>query len=562
MWHDDPGDEGEDGPAHDAVPDPSARHWRHPSELRNQHALPLPEPSPAVTAGRLDSPLWPVLAVGGVLALAAIGVLGFQAGMRGRTGVDAGTAAPLLPDDAIDARLPVPTPIVDPGATTAPTTTTTIGVRSTQTTHELPAAGAATSWGTASSDLADVVPPVRAQNAPAYGLYPAPGQSDQRLGSFVAVADVVLTSAAAVGDLDTVWLRVERNWVEALVVGVDPMTDLAVLQPVEPDVSLPWLAVASEPIQPGRGVLVGYGDPGNTGDGLVDEGRAHEGSGDDVDGDRPVDDGDPTTSEADDTAAEAERAAAGATGEATDTDDGATTDDPSPDGSTGDDGGDDADRIEEPDADDEDEASDDEVNEDPTSAGGSDPMAAPAERSAKRRADHDWAEASERRGLVYSTTDPLTTTGNRRLHHSIMAVIDPRPGDSGAPLRNRRGELVGLVVAGDAPQVAALPIDRAIATARSLLEFGSGDPAWLGVEIQPSEDGRGLLVSAVADASSAPLLPGDVIVAVDNTPATHPDRLGFAARQAGPGGQLLLTFDRDGRRWTMAIEVGTHPAAP
>ncbi len=552
MWHDDPGDEGEDGPAHRAVPDPSARHWRHPSELRNQHALPLPEPSPVVAGGRFDSPLWPVLALGGVLALAAIGVLGFQTGLRSRTGVDAGTAAPLLPDDAIDARLPVPTPIVGPGATTVPSTTTTIRWSLPPTTNELPAVGPATSWGTAASDLAEVVPPVRAQNAPAYGLYPTPGQSDQRLGSFVAVDDLVLTSASAVGDLDVVWLRVERNWVEAGVVGIDPMTDLAVLQPSEPDVSLPWLSAAAEPIRPGRPVMVGYGDAGPpeetaATDRLLDERGAVAAGGDRTGADADVADPD------------------GGAGDAT-TDDGTTGD-----GTTGGDGidGDDADAAEPGDEPTDDGPTDDGENDDgdesiETAEARSERAAVEAERSAsrQRRADHEWAGASDRRGLVYSTTDPVTTADNRRVHHSIMAVIDPRPGDAGGPLRNRRGELVGLVVAGDAPQVAAVPIDRAIAAARSLLEFGNGDPAWLGVEIQPSTDGRGLLVAAVAEASSGPLRPGDVIVAVDNTPASHPDRVGFAAREAGPGGQLLLTFDRDGRRWTVAVEVGTHPAAP
>lgn len=495
MWHDDEGDE---SAGSGDRPDPSTRHWRHPSELSQQGALPHPDPTPITPATAASVPtVWPLVAVGGCLAIAALGVIGLRTDLDRADSLQAGSvatvaappttsrtaAASAAAEDTIastTSTLPRPRsgPTVgdDLSAWADQTSTLLDPGRPPQTSRP----GAPGGAGTPSGALLDATPLVApAEEAPVYGVYAAPGRDEGQLGSFLMIDDVPITSASSLDGRSTVWLRVETHWLEATLIATDPITDVALLGVVgeTEDATMPTLVLATEPPGIGAPAMVGYGDPDSAiggGSGRSDDdsgiaGRWSAEGDDDATASRHLDQGQP--------------------------DDQATK---------------------------------------------------------------DWVSDSSRRGVIYSLTKPLATDSGHLIHDPIRLTTAPGPTDAGAPVRNRKGEVIGLVADSPITQVAAVPIERVVAAVGWLSQTGVGDPSWLGLTVAAQPDG--LVITAIDQSGPATdLAPGDLIIAVDRQPLFHPDSLAYAARRAGPGEVLELTVDRGNRRRTVAIEVGTIP---
>ncbi len=98
------------------------------------------------------------------------------------------------------------------------------------------------------------------------------------------------------------------------------------------------------------------------------------------------------------------------------------------------------------------------------------------------------------------------------------------PGNSGGPLVNLKGQVVGINEIG-VGLGGAIPGDLAKRSVDEIVKNGSVKRSWLGVELQPllkgmTED-RGVLVAGVIDgspAAKAGLRPGDVLVSFDSRP--------------------------------------------
>ena len=108
----------------------------------------------------------------------------------------------------------------------------------------------------------------------------------------------------------------------------------------------------------------------------------------------------------------------------------------------------------------------------------------------------------------------------------IRANVPVQPGESGAPLLNEKGEVVGILVCGyDYGAVClGLPIRAAEKVRADYLRFGRVRPGWVGVYAKPQggedEDG-GVSVDELASDSPAAksgLENGDVLVRVGQTP--------------------------------------------
>lgn len=144
------------------------------------------------------------------------------------------------------------------------------------------------------------------------------------------------------------------------------------------------------------------------------------------------------------------------------------------------------------------------------------------------------------------------------------------PGNSGGPLVNLAGEVVGIneISVGLA---GAIPADLAHAVAEELARRGEVRRSWLGLDVQPLLQGsgdRGALVSGVvpgSPAEKAGLRSGDRLVAFQGAPVTilHAEELpGFNRRvlETPVGGQVELTVLRDGRELratTTTVERGS-----
>jgi serine protease Do len=148
--------------------------------------------------------------------------------------------------------------------------------------------------------------------------------------------------------------------------------------------------------------------------------------------------------------------------------------------------------------------------------------------------------------------------GRLQLRQAVQANITLRPGNSGGPLADAHGRVIGINAMVLGPGVAiAVPSNT---VERFLFERGPGG-AVLGVAGQPVElaalpEQGGVLVAEVVEGSaaeSAGLMVGDVLLAIDGAPARNGDELLHALGSRGPGEPRRLSFLRGGRRCEVTV---------
>ena len=148
-------------------------------------------------------------------------------------------------------------------------------------------------------------------------------------------------------------------------------------------------------------------------------------------------------------------------------------------------------------------------------------------------------------------------------------------GNSGGPLVNARGEVVGIntAVARDTATSAATNVGFAISAREALPVIealraqSGGDPrteGYLGVELGERRDGgQGAVIQAVQDdtpAAAAGIEVGDLVVAADDAPIDGATGLIAAIRDLAPGDSTTLTILRDGEPLDVTVTLVERPA--
>jgi serine protease Do len=153
------------------------------------------------------------------------------------------------------------------------------------------------------------------------------------------------------------------------------------------------------------------------------------------------------------------------------------------------------------------------------------------------------------------------------------------PGNSGGPLVNLDGEVVGINTAILSRNGAGQGIGFAIPSylvetvATSLRDHGRVVRGYLGIylqELTPElarasrvDVSRGVIVSRVIDdspAADAGLEQGDVIVGLDGSEVTNGGSFRAAIGHRAPGSEIELAVIRDGDERTLEVELGERPA--
>ena len=147
-------------------------------------------------------------------------------------------------------------------------------------------------------------------------------------------------------------------------------------------------------------------------------------------------------------------------------------------------------------------------------------------------------------------------------------------GNSGGPLANMRGEVVGIntaVARGDTNSSAnnigfAISVDEALAVLEQLREQAAGDAraeGFLGVSLEPRTDGGvGSIISNVqsgSPAQEAGIVTGDIVLAVDGEPVNGQAGLVAAIRDRSPGDSVSIELVRNGERLTLTATLVARP---
>lgn len=189
-------------------------------------------------------------------------------------------------------------------------------------------------------------------------------------------------------------------------------------------------------------------------------------------------------------------------------------------------------------------------------------------------------------GIGTTVTAGIVSARGRDLHsgpYDDFIQIDApiNHGNSGGPLVDREGNVVGINTAIYSPNGGsvgvgfAIPSDEAKAVVAKLQKDGSIDHGYLGVQIQPvtkdvadavgmANTGGALVAAVTADtpAAHAGLKAGDIITSVGNETVKTPKDLSRLVADLSPGAKEALGVWRDGKTIDLNVTVGGNEDNP
>jgi len=178
------------------------------------------------------------------------------------------------------------------------------------------------------------------------------------------------------------------------------------------------------------------------------------------------------------------------------------------------------------------------------------------------------------KGREISIYDSDTST--QRVYRNLMqtdAAINR--GNSGGPLLNLKGEVIGINTAVHAQAQGigfAIPINVAKEVLEDLINIGSVQRTWLGISMRNLTeslaaqlrlpDTKGILVVDVFDdspAQKAGIQPWDLIRRIDDRDIYDVEELKEEITKRDPGDELLLTIYRRGEMLLLTVTLGNEP---
>ena len=180
-------------------------------------------------------------------------------------------------------------------------------------------------------------------------------------------------------------------------------------------------------------------------------------------------------------------------------------------------------------------------------------------------------------GFGHTVTSGILSARNRTIGQGpfdgyIQTDAAVNPGNSGGPLFNQRGEVIGIntAVLADARGISfAIPSETARRVTNAIIDGKAPRGAWLGIvsadlreEGGAREDAFGVVIQNLArnsPAVEAGLRVGDVILAVNDTPVRTGADLQKEIARAARGRASRLSVFRGGRAVELAVTLTERP---
>ena len=164
-------------------------------------------------------------------------------------------------------------------------------------------------------------------------------------------------------------------------------------------------------------------------------------------------------------------------------------------------------------------------------------------------------------GVVSATGRRIEAPDGFPIRNAVQTDAPVNPGNSGGPLLDERGRVIGVIAQGRGDGIAfAVPVDALERVVPQLERFSRVRRPYLGVTTTTAGVGaRVLEVVERGPAARAGLRGGDVIVSVAGRAVRDPDAVATAIADRRPGTRVAIEYRRAGSRRSVEVRLGVRP---